>query len=112
MPRALSPTQSRRSVTTTPASPSGGPFLRDKLFGFLTFEHQRFVIGQSGTATEPSIGWQDQAKSLLASKGIAVNPVMQNVLNTLWGTSVLAQDTTGAVNNFHSNDPGYGYSGK
>src|ERR1700730_8361667 len=88
----------------------GGPFLRDKLFGFLTFEHQRFVIGQSGTATEPSVGWQNQAKSLLASKGIAVNPVMQNVLNTLWGTSVLAQDTTGTVNNFHSTDPEYGYS--
>jgi outer membrane receptor protein involved in Fe transport len=88
----------------------GGPFLKDKLFGFLTFEHQRFVIGQSGTATEPSVGWQNQAKSLLASNGIAVNPVMQNVLNTLWGTSVLAQDTTGTVNNFHSNDPEYGYS--
>jgi outer membrane receptor protein involved in Fe transport len=88
----------------------GGPFLKDKLFGFLTFEHQRFVIGQSGTATEPSVGWQNQAKSLLASNGIAVNPVMQNVLNTLWGASVLAQDTTGTVNNFHSNDPEYGYS--
>jgi len=88
----------------------GGPFLKDKLFGFLTFEHQRFVIGQSGTATEPSVGWQNQAKSLLASNGIAVNPLMQNVLNTLWGTSVLAQDTTGTVNNFHSNDPEYGYS--
>jgi outer membrane receptor protein involved in Fe transport len=88
----------------------GGPFLRDKLFGFLTFEHQRFVIGQSGTATEPSVGWQNQSKALLASKGIAVNPVMQNVLNTLWGTSVLAQDTVGTVNNFHSSDPEYGYS--
>ena len=88
----------------------GGPFLKDKLFGFLTFEHQRFTIGESGTATEPSVGWQTQAKALLASKGIAVNPVMQNVLNTLWGTSVLAQDTTGAVNNFHSSDPEFGYS--
>ncbi len=88
----------------------GGPFLRDKLFGFLTFEHQRFVIGESGTATEPSVGWQNQAKALLASKGIAVNPVMQNVLNTLWGTNILAQDTTGAVNNFHSSDPEFGYS--
>src|ERR1700730_12776543 len=88
----------------------GGPFLKDKLFGFLTFEHQRFVIGQSGTATEPSVGWQNQAKALIASKGLAVNPVMQNVLNTLWGTSVLAQDTTGTVNNFHSTDPEYGYS--
>ncbi len=88
----------------------GGPFIKDKLFGFLTFEHQRFVIGQSGTATEPSVGWQNQAKALLASKGLTVNPVMQNVLNTLWGTNVLAQDTAGVANNFHSNDPEYGYS--
>ena len=88
----------------------GGPFIKEKLFGFLTFEHQRFVIGQSGTATEPSVGWQNQAKALLASKGVAVNPVMQSVLNTLWGSSVLARDTIGTVNNFHSSDPEYGYS--
>ena len=88
----------------------GGPFIKDKLFGFLTFEHQRFVIGQSGTATEPSVGWQNQAKTLLASKGVAVNSVMQSVLNTLWGTSILAQDTNGTVDNFHSNDPEFGYS--
>jgi hypothetical protein len=88
----------------------GGPFLRDKLFGFLTFEHQRFVIGESGTATEPSAGWQSKAEALLAANGLSVNPVMQNVLNDLWGTSVLAQDTVGVVNNFHSNDPEFGYS--
>ena len=88
----------------------GGPFIKDKLFGFLTFEHQRFVIGESGTATEPSVGWQNQAKAILAAKGVAVNPVMQNVLNTLWGSSVLASDTVGVAQNFHSNDPEYGYS--
>ncbi len=88
----------------------GGPFIKDRLFGFLTFEHQRFVIGQSGTATEPSMGWQAQAKSILAAKGIPVLPVMQSVLNTLWGTSVLAQDTVGVANNFHSSDPEFGYS--
>ncbi|NYF78957.1 TonB-dependent receptor [Granulicella arctica] len=88
----------------------GGPFIKDKLFGFLTFEHQRFVIGQSGTATEPSVGWQTQAKAILAIKGVAVNPVMQSVLNTLWGTSVLAQDTAGVSENFHSSDPEFGYS--
>jgi hypothetical protein len=43
--------------------------VRDKLFGFLTFEHQRFVIGQSGTATEPSVGWQNQAKALIRLQG-------------------------------------------
>jgi outer membrane receptor protein involved in Fe transport len=88
----------------------GGPFIKDKLFGFLTFEHQRFVIGESGTATEPSVGWQAKATALLASANIPVDPVMQTVLNTLWGSSVLAQDTAGVVGNFHSNDPEFGYS--
>ena len=88
----------------------GGPFLKDKLFGFLTFEHQRFVIGQSGSATEPSVGWQNQAKAILSAKGIPLNPVMQDVLNNLWGTSVLAVDTVGLKNNYHSNDPEFGYS--
>jgi hypothetical protein len=88
----------------------GGPLLKDKLFGFLTFEHQRFVIGESGTATEPSVGWQAKATALLASANIPVSPLMQSVLNTLWGTSVLAQDTVGVTNNFHSTDPEYGYS--
>jgi outer membrane receptor protein involved in Fe transport len=88
----------------------GGPFIHDKLFGFLTFEHQRFVIGQSGTATEPSVGWQAQAKTILSNAGVAVNPTMQSVLNTLWGTSVLAKDAVGVANNYTSTDPEYGFS--
>jgi Carboxypeptidase regulatory-like domain len=88
----------------------GGPLLRDKLFGFVTFEHQRFVIGQSGTATEPSVGWQNQAKAILATNHIAVNQVMQDVLNSLWASSALAADTKGVVNNYHSTDPEFGYS--
>jgi hypothetical protein len=88
----------------------GGPFIKDKLFGFLTFEHQRFVIGESGTATEPSVGWQAKAQTLLASANVPISPLMQSVLNRLWGTKVLAQDTVGVTNNFHSSDPEYGYS--
>ena len=88
----------------------GGPFIKDRLFGFLTFEHQRFVIGESGTATEPSVGWQNQAAAILASKGIPIQPVMQSVLNNLWGANVLAQDTVGVTNNYHSTDPEFGYS--
>ena len=89
----------------------GGPFIKDRLFGFLTFEHQRFVIGESGTATEPSVGWQNQViDQILTPKGLTVNPVMQSVINTLYGTSVLAQDTVGTTDNFHSSDPEFGYS--
>ncbi len=88
----------------------GGPFLKDKLFGFLTFEHQRFVIGQSGNATEPSVGWQSQALALLSSNGIPTAPVMQSVLDSLWGHANLSADTTGTQLNYHSNDPEFGYS--
>jgi outer membrane receptor protein involved in Fe transport len=88
----------------------GGPFLKDKLFGFATFEHQRFTIGQSGTATEPSVGWQSQSTAILQNNGIALNPVMQSVLNALWGEKTLAQDTVGVANNYHSSDPEFGYS--
>ncbi len=88
----------------------GGPFLKDKLFGFLTFEHQRFVIGQSGNTTEPSVGWQTQAQALLAKYNVPIQPVMQSVLNTLWGANVLAGDTVGVTDNYHSSDPEYGYS--
>ncbi len=88
----------------------GGPFLKDKLFGFLTFEHQRFVIGESGSATEPSVGWQNQAEALLAKYNLPINPLMPKVLNSLWAQGNLAGDTVGTVNNFHSNNPEYGYS--
>ena len=88
----------------------GGPFLKDKLFGFLTFEHQRFVIGQSGNATEPSVGYQTQALALLAANNIAPSPLMQNVLNTLWAHGNLGADTVGSQLNYHSSDPEYGYS--
>ncbi len=88
----------------------GGPLLKDKLFGFLSFEHQRFVIGESGTATEPSVGWQNQAQALLTKYGIPVDTVMPKVLNSLWAQGNLAQDTVGTINNFHSNDPEFGYS--
>ncbi len=89
----------------------GGPFVRDRLFGFLTFEHQRFVIGQSGNTTEPSVGWQNQAiNQILTPKGLTVNPLMQRTLNALWGGDLLARDTVGVKNNYHSSDPEFGYS--
>ena len=88
----------------------GGPFIKDRLFGFLTFEHQRFVIGESGTATEPTVGWQAQANTLLTQNGITPSAVMLSTLNSLYGTNVLAGDTAGVVNNFHSSDPEFGYS--
>jgi hypothetical protein len=89
----------------------GGPFLKDKLFGFLTFEHQRFVIGESGVSTIPNAGYQAQAISLLHANGLTALPVMQTVLNTLYASAGSSLSSTNATpDNFHSPVPEYGYS--
>jgi outer membrane receptor protein involved in Fe transport len=86
----------------------GGPFIKDKLFGFLTFEHQRFVIGESGTATEPSDAYVADATALLATKGLTPSALMLNVLHTLYPASIKGLPDT--VDNYHSSDPEFGYS--
>ena len=87
----------------------GGPAIKDKLFGFVTYEHQRFKIGVPATATEPSAGWQAGALAALAKFDVPVNPTSTNILNTLYPSNVtgaLPGDTatTGAVNNYLNSD--------
>jgi hypothetical protein len=86
----------------------GGPIFKDKTFFFLAFEKQQFTIALQGLATEPSAAYQAQAASLLASKGIPVNPVSTNLLNTLWPAYALTGPAT--ANNYISPDPETGYS--
>ncbi len=63
---------------------AGGPIVKDKLFWFATYEHQRFTIGVPQTATEPTRPWQTAAQGALSKFGVAPNPVSANVLKTLW----------------------------
>jgi outer membrane receptor protein involved in Fe transport len=88
---------------------AGGPFIKDKLFWFTTFEHQRFTIGVPDQATEPTQGWQSEAEATLAKFGVPVNPVSAKLLSTLWPAAAVGPGPA-SVNNYTSTTPEYGYS--
>ena len=49
----------------------GGPILRDRMFYFLNYERQQYVLGQgSSSQTEPSTAYVNQALALLATGGV------------------------------------------
>ena len=88
---------------------AGGPFVKDKLFWFTTYEHQRFTIGVPDQATEPTQDWQTEAQAALAKFDIPVNSVSTALLGTLW-PSVATGAGTATVDNYTSSTPEYGYS--
>lgn len=47
----------------------GGPFVKNKLFAFASYEKQQYIIGLSGIATEPSDAWIGTAVDLLNNPG-------------------------------------------
>src|SRR5262245_49293124 len=47
----------------------GGPIFKNKTFYFLGFEKQQYIIGLSGTATEPSDAWVALATDILNNPG-------------------------------------------
>jgi outer membrane receptor protein involved in Fe transport len=87
----------------------GGPILHDRTFFFLTYEEQKYLIGLSDSATEPSPAYQKLALAELSSYNVAPSVVSQNILNTLWEPSVIANLPASPLN-YSSSVPTTGYS--
>jgi len=93
----------------------GDKILRDKLFAFISYEHQRFVIGVPASVTAPSTAYQTLAKALTytpdgggAAVGYTPNPVSLNLLTLLFPASILGGPAT--ADNYISPVPEFGYS--
>jgi len=87
----------------------GGPILRDRTFFFLTYEEQKYLIGLDNSATEPSPAYQTLALAELAKYNVAPSVVSQNILNTLWEPSVIA-NLPASASNYSGSVPTSGYS--
>lgn len=86
----------------------GGPIKRDKLFFFVNYERQKYIIGANSAATEPTDQWVNKAKTLLAAHKVPVSQTSTNLLTALWpqGNKAGAAST----NNFIDTRPQNGYS--
>jgi outer membrane receptor protein involved in Fe transport len=87
----------------------GGPIWKDHTFFFLTYEEQKYLIGLSVSATEPSPAYQKEALDELAKYKVAPSVVSQNILNTLWEPSAIAGLPASPLN-YSSSVPTTGYS--
>jgi hypothetical protein len=85
----------------------GGPVVKNKLFYFLSYERQKFIVGNGAGATEPSAAWVTQATAVLQRYNVPVNPVATNLLS-FWPQR--GRNGAAASPNFFGNDDSDNFS--
>src|SRR5215469_6738579 len=86
----------------------GGPVVHDKLFFFINYERQKYIIGAQSAATEPTDAWVNKAKTLLSAHNVPVSQTSLNLLTALWPQGNKPGAAT--TNNFFDSRPQNGYS--
>jgi Carboxypeptidase regulatory-like domain len=72
----------------------GGPIWRNHTFFFMNYEQQNYRQALSAPGTTPSAAWVSAAEAVMAKDGVAVNPLMPNVINYLWPANSLTGPAT------------------
>ena len=88
----------------------GGPFWKNHTFWFANFEKQKFNISTGNSGVEPNAGYQAAARALLSKYGVIENPMMKNVIATLWPANLISPTALTAIQN-PAPEFGYSYNG-